>query len=240
MDGLELGIRFSFITNSLYFCGPREGKGIFLRYLEEKDNREEVEEVFRKFEGLYPYFESIAEKNNKDPFDYEVVEAYWIGNELLDRFNKQDSEKIITKLTTRGLPPSFAKKLIKRLPEGFVPHHDFNVLFVGVGATTGSVETNIRNMDNCRIAWGEVLDVLKTQIIVKTNVLKKEKEYFLKEDERKTIVYSELMLPEIKKGDKVAIHWGYAGHILTKEQKENLKKYTKKVRDVMNTLADTA
>ena len=26
------------------------------------------------------------------------------------------------------------------------------------------------------------------------------------------------MLPEINKGDKVAIHWGYAGHILTKKQ----------------------
>jgi len=38
----------------------------------------------------------------------------------------------------------------------------------------------------------------------------------------------------------VAIHWGYAGHILTKEQEENLKRYTKKVRDVMNTLFDRA
>jgi hypothetical protein len=40
----------------------------------------------RKFSGALPYLELIARTNGlTDPFDARVVEAYWIGNELLDR-----------------------------------------------------------------------------------------------------------------------------------------------------------
>src|SRR3989338_6132626 len=134
MKGIELAARFSYITNSLRFCGPKEASKQFLQYL--------------------------SKKNNKDIFDYEVIEAYWIGNKLLDNFTDDDNKKIIKKLMQRGLPKSIGLDLIKNLPSGLVPHHNFNVMYVGVGRLTGSVETNLQNMDNYRISYGKVLEVL--------------------------------------------------------------------------------
>lgn len=43
-------------------------------------------ELERQFEGADPYLELIARANRiADPLDRSVVEAYWIGNPLLDR-----------------------------------------------------------------------------------------------------------------------------------------------------------
>src|SRR3989338_10707502 len=160
MKGIELAARFSYITNSLRFCGPEEASKQFLQYLDKRNNEKKVKDSLLKFEGLYPYLSTIAEKNNKDIFDYEVVEAYWIGNKLLDNITDEDNKKIIRKLMQRGLPKSIGLDLIKNLPSGLVPHHNFNVMYVGVGRLTGSVETNLQNMDNYRISYGKVLEVL--------------------------------------------------------------------------------
>ena len=237
MDGTELASRFSYITNSLRFCGPKEACRQFLKYANKKDGKslDDVRESIKKFEGLYPYLSSIAEKNSKDFLDYEVVEAYWIGNRLLEKLNDEDIKQIIGKLMYRGLPKSIGESLIKNLPHGFAPHHNFNVFYVGVGRTSGTVETNLQNMDNCRISWGKVAEVHDSNLIVKTQSLKNENgKFFLSEDETKTAVYFREMLPKIKKNDMVALHWGFACCVLDEGQLGNLKKYSKKIIDIMN------
>ena len=175
MKGIELAARFSYITNSLRFCGPKKASKQFLQYLSKKNNEQKVKDSLLKFEGLYPYLSAIAEKNNKDIFDYEVIEAYWIGNKLLDNFTNEDNKTIIKKLMQRGLPKSIGENLINNLPSGLLPHHNFNVMYVGVGRVTGSVETNLQNMDNCRISWGKVLEVLQDKLLVQSNLLIKNK-----------------------------------------------------------------
>src|SRR3989338_4408303 len=194
MDGTELAARFSYITNSLGFCGPEEASGQFINYIMGKGSPEKVESSIKKFEGLYPYLSSIAEKSKKHLLDYEVVEAYWIGNKLLDDFNDMDMKLIVTKLMQRGLPKSIGQKLIDEIPSGFLPHHNFNVFYVGVGKTTGSVETTLQNMDNCRVSWGRVVEVLKDKLIVQTRYLKKDSYYYLSEPENRTVVYLPRML----------------------------------------------
>src|SRR3989344_3302055 len=112
MNGTELALRFSYITNHLQYCGPHEASKQFLEYLQHKNNEELVHQSIRKFEGLYPYLLTIAEKHKRDLFDYEVVEAYWIGNHLLDAFTEDVLKGIIKKLMQRGLPSSIGKELI--------------------------------------------------------------------------------------------------------------------------------
>jgi len=237
MDGIEFAARFSYITNFLRFCGPEEASTQFLEYIKNKKNSEEIKESLKRFEGLYPYLSAIAEKHNKNFYDYDVVEAYWIGNKLLDSFEDDDLKIIIKKLMQRGLPKSIGTKLIKNLPSGFAPHHNFNVFYVGVGRTTGSVETTLQNMDNCRTSWGYVIEVQCNSLIVKTQSLKKIKnKFYLDEEQTKTAVYLKEMLPEIKNGDVVVLHWGFAPIILEEKQVENLKKYTNLVLDVMNNI----
>lgn len=237
MEGVELCSRFSYITNSLCFCGPKDAHLEFLKYLNSKEDKSKVEELLKKFEGILPYVSVIAERNGKEIFDKEVIEAYWLGNSLLDNLDDEDNKKIIDNLVSRGLLRSIGDKLISNLPSGLLPCHLFNVMYVGVGMLTGSVETSLHNMDNCRISWGNVIEVLDDKLIVSTNKLVKENEkYFLKNDETKTVVYLKEMLPDISKGDNIAIHWGFACIKLNETQLENLKKYTGKVMVRLNGL----
>ncbi len=232
MDGAELAVRFSFITNKLRLCGPEEGNKVFLRYLEKRDNRQEVLDSIKKFEGLYPYLSAIAEKHGKELLDKEVVEAYWIGNNLLDDFTSEDMKKIILHLTKRGLPKSIAETRIKKLPQGMVPHHNFNVYYVGVGNTSGTVPVTLQNMDNCRISSGKVIDFVHGNLLVKTNSLVFDGKYSKKEDV-KTIQYMPEYL-DAKKGDTIAIHWGFAVMALNEAQRNNLERYDERILEKIN------
>ncbi|MFH1316219.1 MAG: DUF6390 family protein [Candidatus Woesearchaeota archaeon] len=216
MKGVELCLRFSYITNLLRYCGPEEANKQFLHYLKSKDNEEEITSTLKRFEGLLPYLSTIAKKHNKQPFDYDVVEAYWIGNSLLENFNKAEMKQVIDKLMERGLPKSIGEKVKEKIPDKSFPHHSFNVYIVGVGNLTGSVEATKENMEKCRISSAEVIEIdnKNNKLIVK------------KESGEKEIDYLSLMLPEIKIGDIVAIHWDFAPLILTKDQLKNLEKYT--------------
>ncbi len=235
MDGIELAARFSYITNSLRFCGPEEASQRFLEYITNKEYPGKIESLLKKFEGLYPYLSAIAEKSNKNFPDRDVVEAYWIGNQLLDNFNDEDIKKIIKKLMQRGLPKSIGNGLIKNMPSGFVPHHNFNVFYVGVGRTTGSVPTTLKNMDNCMIKHGKVLKILKNKLVVQTSLLEKEgNELFLKNRITKNVSYLREILLGVKKDCYVALHWRFAPVTLTDKQVRNLEEYTKKILDVMN------
>lgn len=235
MNGTELAARFSYITNVLRYCGPKEAGEAFIKYVKNKDNKEEVAKAIKKFEGLYPYLRTIAEATEKDYLDYDVVEAYWIGNELLDELGDKEVSKAVERLMKRGLPKSIGEKAIKELPKGFPLHHDFNVMYVGVGNITGSVPVTLQNMENCRVSWGEVVKVQKGTLLVRKQPLKFiSNEYVLGETETVNAVYLPKMLPDVKKGDIVALHWGFAPIILTREQQANLEKYTGRVRAITN------
>ncbi|MBS3136606.1 hypothetical protein J4401_06670 [Candidatus Woesearchaeota archaeon] len=236
MDGIELAARFSYITNSLRFCGPKEASQLFLEYLARKNGPDKVSNALKKFEGLFPYLDSIARKNNLHFLDHSVVEAYWIGNKMLDSFTNEDMKEIIRKLMKRGLPSSYGERLIENMPHGLLPHHNFNVFYVGVGMTTGNVATTTQNMDNCRISYGEVIEAMASNLIVKTDVVIRNPKIAIRKGEVKTIVYLPEMLPSVSKGDIVAIHWGFACYILSKEQKEYLENYTIKIIEKVNSV----
>ena len=73
MEGVELCSRFSYITNSLCFCGPKDAHLEFLKYLNSKEDKSKVEELLKKFEGILPYVSVIAERNGKEIFDKEAI-----------------------------------------------------------------------------------------------------------------------------------------------------------------------
>ncbi|VVB81405.1 Uncharacterised protein [uncultured archaeon] len=227
MNGTELCCRFSGITNSLNYCGPSDAHRTFARFMQAGEGEREVQELLSRFEGLFPYLQLIAKKHNLQPFDYRVVEAYWLGNELLDAFTVDDFRSFLPELGKRGLP--IVRQLQEKVPEGAIPHHTFNVLFVGVGQITGSVPTTLENMQNCMASWGEVI----SPSAVKGSVLIKNNGYSLSEAER-TVRFG-LVHPKI--GDKVAIHWGECVHILNQQQYENLQKYTEKVIRAVNLIS---
>jgi hypothetical protein len=234
--GLELACRFSLITNKLRYCGPREAhKDFYLLLIGKKYDKNKIKKHFRGYEGLYVYLRNIAKKHHKNPFDYDVIEAYWIGNGLLNSFTKKDLQEIILELTKRGLPEYYADKLIEKIPKGMNPSHSFNVLFVGVGKTTGAVPTNIITMNKCVVSIGEVLKIQDNSLVVAVNTLKI-KRGLLKYGRRviQHIEYIKESLPNINVNDKIAVHWNFACKILTEREVYNLRKTTQRNIDALN------
>ena len=237
MKGIELAARFSYITNALEYCGPGEAGTQIKEYILKKDNEKLLKKSLSRFEGMYPYLHTIAKKNNKNPFDYDVVEAYWIGNSLLDSFKDKDIKKLILSLIERGLPKSIGNKLIEELPSGFKPHHSFNVFYVGVGRITGSVATTLKNMNKCRISYGRVVGLNGNKILIKTkNIVNKNDKFSFGREETKIVSFIPELIKNIKKNDFVAIHWDFVPVKLTSNQVKNLDKYTEKTIEIMNGL----
>ena len=239
MDGFELAARMSYITNALSYCGPLKGHELFKKYIMTKDEslQKDIASSLKKFEALYPYLKLISEKTGKQYTDRDVVEAYWIGNSLLDKFKKSDMQELVEILKSRGLPKSMADKLIADMPSGAIPYHTFHVAYVGVGNVTGHVETTIQNMDNCRVSAGEVVQIIDDKLLVATDTLRqKDKKIIVVPDETKTIVYDPQMIPDIKMGDYVAMHWGFACKKLSMDEVARIRTYTLKSLDAANSV----
>ncbi len=227
-SGVSLCSRYSRVPNNLGFCGPSDNHELFFKCIIGGEC-EKASLSLKKFEGLYPYLDFIAKKHAKKPFDYEVVEAYWTGNRLLEGFNKEEFMLHLDRLVNVGLPSFIAEKLKNKLPEKPFPMHLFNVVFVGVGNITGAVTANIQNMDNCRIYWAKVLELSEKTAIVKYNPLIADKENAVigKEIEKK--VGFDKRIADIAEGDIVTIHWNEICEIIDAKRKTKIELYTERV-----------
>ena len=187
------------------------------------------------FEALMPYLEAIAAKHGLKPFDREVVEAYWIGNPLLEAFDREDFLRLLEALTLRGLPRSISRRLGEHLPPHPWPHHLFHVAFVGVGTVTGHVPTNLANMEACRPAWADVVQVHGTNLRVRGPALALEGEKVVwGPPVERDLVYDPRVIPDAAPGDTVAVHWGWPAVRLPPLQRAALERYSRRALDEAN------
>ncbi len=227
MDGVQLGARFSIATNRLNFCGPADAAPALYRAITTGKDLAAAGRALGGFEALMPYLESIARKHGKSPLDFDVVEAYWIGNRLLDPFDRADFRALLMALTRRGLPRSAADRLAEHLPERPVPHHMFHVGFVGVGTVTGHVPTTLENMESCRPAWARVLEVLPDTLRVERSPLVRDGDRLaLGDAARSSVPYDPRVLPDVAPGSVVAVHWGWPAAVLAPAQAASLREWT--------------
>ena len=193
MEGIELAVRFAYIVNAKRLCGPDEAKKAFLEYLDNRENSVYVASLMKKFESLYPYLNAIAAKKECDFLEFPVVEAYWIGNPLLDKFKHEDLEEIIKQLGGRGLAKSIVEKRLENLRPGAIPHHNFHVFYVGAGLTAGTLiptqdkdgnpVPKMEDMSKCMTYFVKVTEIGKDKLqIVRRFVEKTEERYFMGEE----------------------------------------------------------
>jgi len=84
MNGVLRCARYAFSPNKLKYCGPDRNSELF-SYISKRISDQGLVELLDDFKVMYPYLKLIADENGiKDVFDERVVEAYWIGNNLLD------------------------------------------------------------------------------------------------------------------------------------------------------------
>ena len=239
MKALELATKYSFMPNRLKYCGPEDADKIFFNFIITKKNSKKVRELLHDFKALRLYLELIAKKNNKKTFDKEVIEAYWIGNELLDNVSNDDiRELILNEFTKEGLPRSVATELALRTPKGITPHHSFHVLHVNF--LTKNVIPTIANLEKCRISWGKIKEIKENELLVEYKpVITDNNKIKLGKTKLKRIKYHKEFFNDMKKGDFVSIHWDLAIERLNKDRLRNLEKYTLKNIEVMNSVYPT-
>jgi len=226
-DGVALCARFSIATNRLQYCGPRDAEPALYRAITENSDLESARDALRRFEALNPYLEAIAEKHGRDPFDEKVVEAYWVGNDLLDAFERKDFPPLLDRLVRRGLPRSTADRLADVLPAHPIPHHVFHVAFVGVGEVTGHVPTTLANMEACRPAAARVVSVEGSSIRVRGPTLGvHEKRLVWDPEVERTLPLDRAILPGLSIGDTIAVHWNHAALALSPSRGRALERYT--------------
>ncbi|KKQ76482.1 MAG: hypothetical protein US98_C0035G0005 [Parcubacteria group bacterium GW2011_GWC1_38_6] len=232
MDGLLRCSYYAFGPNRLHYCGPDANQEI-AAYMKEGIMDPGLESLLKAFRTMYPYLLHIARANKIDnPFDEKVVEAYWIGNELLDAVDKKefyrhliDDQKINKKLNLK----SFGI-LKNKMRQGAVPHHSFHVL--NIWRRTGHLdqEHTLESMDQCRISWGKIVSVDGPFVVVKYQplVLSGGK-LSLGEITSKKItrnLNASLEIDELKVDDEITLHWGVICEKINGKQVAELKKYT--------------
>jgi len=233
MDGLLLCARYAFAPNKLKYCGPDKNLELF-QYCAENQKDLGLSQLLKEFEVLYPYLKLIARANNlADPFDLRVVEAYWLGNELLENVWARDlydhlleKQQLKRKINKKSL-----ELILGKIPAGAKVHHSFHVFNVFKRTGHAPVVHTLESMDNCRISWGKVkqvngqtMKVLSQSIILKAGKLvlgeRVEKEINFGLDGRK-------IAQKPKIGDWVSFHWNWFCQKLDERQVKNLECYTR-------------
>ncbi len=233
LDGVARCARYAFGPNKLHLCGPDANREV-LAYLQEGASDAGLAHLLQGFQTLYPYLRQIAEANRiHDPFDQRVVEAYWIGNELLEtipvkRFYHHLAE--VLRLKDRYDPRSF-QQLVEKLPQGARMHHSFHVFNAykrtGHDATLHTPES----MDACRVSWGKVVavDGLSVTLLRKPLVLQGY-HLALGSEERYTVQrkLEDDFLEALTPGEWLTLHWNVPCEIVTERNVQFLEYYTQK------------
>jgi hypothetical protein len=153
--------RYAYGPNRLGYCGPDGAQELFEQATVGGDERA-LRALAEGFEGAWPYLELIARANGiADPLDDRVVEAYWLGNELLERVTPALLGRSLEGRFRPRLRPDGWRWLATKPTAGAVPVHAFHVLdvFPRVGLLrSGALERVVETIDSCRIRWGRVLE----------------------------------------------------------------------------------
>jgi hypothetical protein len=234
MSGAPFAARYSFPPNDRGYCGRPTFRRALKSYLSGSAGPPALEREIRKFPVHYAYLKLIARENGMRPFDMEVVRAFWIGNRLLEGIPRKSLEGFIRKDLFRGEDGPRVRRLCKGLPEGIMPHHSFNVLFVNF--VTDAVERSEENFDSCCITWGEARTIGGRSATVMRESISWDGAFSLKK--RLTEIEVERsgvrLAGDLRKGDLVSAHWGMAVQKITRRDADSLRRYTLRNMEAIN------
>lgn len=256
-QGMLSCARYAFAPNFYQYCGPDKNKTI-KDYLAASQADKGLMQILSDFEVLHPYLSLIAHSNKiSNPFDWRVVEAYWLGNSLLENVQIKDFYQHL--LDEQQLAKKYSKKaldlVIGNLPYDTKVHHSFHVF--NLFRRTGHLPINhtLQTMDNCRVGWGRIIKTQNSKFKIQNcNVKLKINKQFdhlaiqpftnkivvltqpltfqnsqltLGRPVQKNIIDQFNPAKNLKVGDWVSFHWGFLGEKLTVSQVKNLQYYTR-------------
>jgi hypothetical protein len=232
--------RYAYPPNSLGYCGADEARTL-LQYGEAGVSDGGLVQLARSFEGAWPYLELIAGANGiDDPLDPRVVEAYWVGNGLLERV---DAGRLVTHLDDRFRQRAGQawRHLTESMPEDAVPHHNFHVfgVYPWVGLLrAGNVQEPLRVLESCRIAPAHVEAVAGDEATVLVRPLQWDgRRLRLGPWARRQVSWRHEglgFLPELRAGDWASVHWNWICDRLSPSSVAALRHYTTRALALAN------
>jgi len=245
MNGLVLFCKYAFPPNRLQYCGPQETKTLF-ELLTEKSHFKELKNLALHFEGAVPYLRLISQANKiKDIFDWKVVEAYWLGNELLKNVEISKLHRLIEERFKKRIKIKEWHWLELQPIKGAKPFHGFHVfdIYRQIGLLkSGGRDKIIETMDNCRIGWGKIKNIsFKNEpremalgnALVEYNPLEFN-DFGKLQLGKKFLKNFYLIDASLKENDEVSLHWNFICDKLTPRQKQNLIYWTNYHLDLAN------
>jgi hypothetical protein len=202
--GPLLFVRYAMAPNLLGYCGPADGNALITSG--SRGAIDEVRDLARQFEGAWPYLELIARAGGiNDPLDHRVVEAYWLGNPLLDDVGTC-------------------------FKAGGMPHHSYQVYCVYPWASLLADERSgaqaLHVLDQCRIRWGRVVLSTGAEVVVESRRLVWDGAALALGALRTETVHSHDLLGRLEPGDWVSLHWQWLCDRLTFAQLTALRDYS--------------
>ena len=233
--------RYAFGPNRLGYCGPLDATELFQLAVDGR-RQYDMRVLARQFEGAWPYLELIARSNGRpDPLDPEVVEAYWLGNELQERVRPMD---LGTSLQARFKPrvrPDDWRWLAGKPVAGAKPVHAFHVLdvFPRVGLLRSDrVDDVLKGIDGCRVRWGRVIAIdgdWLVAAVVPIRLINGRLVLAPPEIERVQAWQDGAgFIDRIQPGDVVSVHWSWACERLDRRRLSNLSGWTRRQLDLTN------
>ncbi len=200
--------------NQLGYCGPAD-RHAFSEATFDGGDVNALAHMAVEFDGALPYLRLIAGCNGIDDFlAYKVVEAYWVGNDLLNRVNRQ-AMIAMARERLSVLAGSRVHMLLAAAMRGVV-HHSFHVLAVypWIGLLRSGIrEPSVKVMDSCRISWGRVVALQGDTALVSRRPLSFDGNHLLLGEAQlfsaRFSTTRALLFDRLLEGDTVSLHWGW-------------------------------
>ena len=217
---LDFAARYLLMPNKLKYEKLDSSDQQLFNFCCGSGNEKEIKSLLKEYHAINMFLELIAKKNNKKPFDKEVLEAYWLGNDLLKNISSDDVKTHLKdSLEKNKAEPELIKELIPAVPENIHPHHTFHILHIH--SITKDKNFIYSNFNKGKVNYGKVIEINKDSLTIEKN------------NKRKQIHYDDKFISNYKVGDLISFKWDFALDVITKKQAEQLDHYTEKHRKIM-------
>jgi Family of unknown function (DUF6390) len=241
--GPVLFARYAYPPNSLGYCGPGDPMALLGAAAEGADVTG-LGQLAARFEGAWPYLQLLASCSGiADPLDRRVVEAYWVGNELLSRVPGSALAHSLSDRFERRAGGRF-ESMVSAVPAGGIPQHSFHVFAVypWLGLLRAGMEgPPLEVLDRCRIRWGRIEVVAGDMVAVASRALIFDGSRLalgpVRSEPARRSVDGVGFVGDLRPGDVVSLHWDWVCDRLSPRALGWLRHCTRQNLDAVNALA---
>jgi hydrogenase maturation factor len=216
-EGVKTAAMFSLGCGNL---SENEAKNkIILDFLQQKESspkrEKQAREVMENLSTLFPYLSLIGKYAKLDPFHKDVVEAYFMGNDLIEKVPHRELLRMVSELIKTKSPLVLSKK--------FKATHNFYVFCISPYVKQRK-EGILVFMDLCSVSLGVVREISPNEMVPIAVV---ERKTVKGEIVTEKMIYDRTTAREVTVGSQVATHWRRVVKKINKDEAKNLEYHSK-------------